>query len=163
MKIRHAKRGNYSELDLSNEDLNEIPEEIFTLPNLEKLDISDNKLSELRGIDRLPKLKVLIAKNNGISALQSAILKLKNLNSLDITGNPLSHSNPELSKLSSPSLKPKLEAYFSTSTEESKDTSQKLPSAFSTNLNDPVHLRKVIQELQTELDSLKLSHAEKPS
>jgi len=53
LKIRHAKRGNERNLDLSNMGLIEVPMDINQLTNLESINLSGNKLTNLRGIEAL--------------------------------------------------------------------------------------------------------------
>ena len=43
--LRHAKRSNKKDLDLSNRQLSFIPKEIFTMRTLEELNLSDNKIA----------------------------------------------------------------------------------------------------------------------
>ena len=61
LKIRHAKRGGETKLDLSGMGLTEIPEDVFTLTQLESLDISDNRIASLDRIGCLHNLKNLYA------------------------------------------------------------------------------------------------------
>jgi len=60
-KIRHAKRGNERTLDLSNMGMSELPADITQLTMLENLNISNNKLNNLRRVEQLPNLKSLNA------------------------------------------------------------------------------------------------------
>ena len=53
LKIRHAKRGNERTIDLSNMGLIELPIDINQLTNLESINISGNRLTNLRGIEAL--------------------------------------------------------------------------------------------------------------
>jgi len=57
LKIRHAKRGNESSLDLSNMCLTDLPIELTQLTMLESLNLSNNKLSNLKRVEQLPNLK----------------------------------------------------------------------------------------------------------
>jgi Leucine-rich repeat (LRR) protein len=61
LKIRHAKRGNERTLDLSNMGMSELPADITQLTMLENLNISNNKLNNLRRVEQLPNLKSLNA------------------------------------------------------------------------------------------------------
>ena len=70
MFLRHAKRSNKKDLDLSNRELSYIPKEVFTMRNLEELDLSDNKIVLIEPeIKELLKLKVLNLENNALSEL----------------------------------------------------------------------------------------------
>ena len=42
--LRHAKRSNKKDLDLSNRELTYIPKEVFSMRTLEELDLSNNKI-----------------------------------------------------------------------------------------------------------------------
>lgn len=61
LKIRHVKRGGETKLDISGMGLTEIPEDVFSLTQLESLDISDNRITSLDKIASLHKLKNLYA------------------------------------------------------------------------------------------------------
>lgn len=69
LKIRHAKRGNEKALDLSGMGMSELPVDITQLTMLEKINLSNNKLSNLKRIEQLPNLRVLDASNNIITQL----------------------------------------------------------------------------------------------
>jgi Leucine-rich repeat (LRR) protein len=43
--LRHAKRSNKKDLDLSKRQLSFIPKEIFTMRTLEELSLADNKIA----------------------------------------------------------------------------------------------------------------------
>lgn len=73
LKIRHAKRGNERTLDLSGMGLSEVPVDIVQLTMLEVINLSNNKLSNLRRIEQLPNLREIQAANNQISSLHSEI------------------------------------------------------------------------------------------
>jgi Leucine-rich repeat (LRR) protein len=51
LKIRHAKRGNEKTLDLSGMGLSEIPIDITQLTMLESLNVSNNKLLNLKRVE----------------------------------------------------------------------------------------------------------------
>jgi len=61
LKIRHAKRGNQRALDLSGMGLTEIPADIGQLTNLESINLSGNRLTNLRGIEELQSLREIVA------------------------------------------------------------------------------------------------------
>ena len=67
LKIRHAKRGNERNLDLSGMGMSELPADITQLTMLENLNISNNKLNNLRRVEQLPNLKSINAQNNQIT------------------------------------------------------------------------------------------------
>lgn len=69
LKIRNAKRGNEKSLDLSGFGMTELPVDIQQLTMLEVLNISNNKLPNLRRVEQLPNLRVIDASNNNISSL----------------------------------------------------------------------------------------------
>jgi Leucine-rich repeat (LRR) protein len=51
LKIRHAKRGNEKTLDLSGMGLSDIPIDVTQLTMLESINISNNKLQNLKRIE----------------------------------------------------------------------------------------------------------------
>jgi len=51
LKIRHAKRGNEKSLDLSGMGLSEVPVDITQLTMLESINLSNNKLLNLKRIE----------------------------------------------------------------------------------------------------------------
>lgn len=66
--LRHAKRSNKRELDLSNRELNYIPKEVFAMRTLEELDLSNNKIGIIEpDIKELLRLKVLNLENNALT------------------------------------------------------------------------------------------------
>lgn len=69
LKIRHAKRGNEKQLDLSGCGLSDIPVELTQLTMLESVNLENNKLTNLRRIEQLPNLREIKAANNNINAL----------------------------------------------------------------------------------------------
>ena len=66
-------------LNLSEQDLTKLPSEIFKLTNLQKLDISQNKLSNLKGIEELRNLQILNIGMNDFETFPNEITKLRNL------------------------------------------------------------------------------------
>ena len=69
LRIRHAKRGNERSIDLSNMGLTSIPADINQLTSLEAINLSNNKLTSLRGIEELQSIKEINAQNNNIAQL----------------------------------------------------------------------------------------------
>jgi internalin A len=66
--LRHAKRSNKKDLDLSNRELTSIHKEIFSMRTLEELDLSNNKLTSIEPeIKELLRLKILNLENNSLS------------------------------------------------------------------------------------------------
>lgn len=82
LKIRHAKRSGGTYLDLSNSDMSDIPIDIKQLTMLEKLNLANNKLTDLSKICSLPNLKEVHAGNNKISSLSPDIQTMMSLETL---------------------------------------------------------------------------------
>ena len=82
LKIRHAKRGNEKTLDLSNFGMIDLPADIVQLTMLEELNVSNNKLTNLKKIESLPNLRVVEASNNNITSLHSELLDMYSLDTL---------------------------------------------------------------------------------
>ena len=99
LKIRHAKRGNEKALDLSGLGISELPADITQLTMLEILNISNNKLKDLRKIESLPNLRVVDASNNNIASLHQELADMFSLDTLYLFGNPVVNSNPQLAKI----------------------------------------------------------------
>lgn len=53
LKIRHAKRGNEKTIDLSNMGLTDIPADLVQLAFVETVNLSNNKLSNLKKLEQL--------------------------------------------------------------------------------------------------------------
>lgn len=94
LKIRHAKRANEKSLDLSGMGLSELPPDITQLTMLEIINLSNNKLSNLRRIEQLPNLREINASNNLITQLHQEMLDMWSIESLHLYGNPIVNSNP---------------------------------------------------------------------
>ncbi len=91
-------------LDLSNEDLERLPTEIFYLPNLLLLNISGTNSYEIpQSVKNLKNLKYLITSNNPLKDLPQEIKELEKLELLDISICPFLEKLPpfiaSLSKL----------------------------------------------------------------
>lgn len=76
-------------LNLSKKNLLKLPQIVFKLPNLQELDVSENKLSDLNGIDKLEKLQILNIGMNNFRIFPNEITKLKKLKVLDIYWNDI--------------------------------------------------------------------------
>jgi len=99
LKIRHAKRGNERTLDLSGMGLSDIPIDITQLTMLETLNVSNNKLTNLRRVEQLPNLREIIANNNQINTLHSELQDMYCLDSINLVGNPVCNMHPELATI----------------------------------------------------------------
>ena len=79
---------NLEVLNLSNNQVSQLPSNIGELKNLKVLNLSNNQVSQLpSNIGELKNLEVLNLSNNQVSQLPSTIRELKNLKYLDLTGN----------------------------------------------------------------------------
>jgi Leucine-rich repeat (LRR) protein len=84
-------------LHLKRKKLNDLPDDIFRLRNLQELDISKNKFKELPWeIAKLKNLKRLIAIKNKMETVHPAIGKMKNLKHLILNQNDLKTLPPEI-------------------------------------------------------------------
>jgi Leucine-rich repeat (LRR) protein len=100
--VKEAKTvlGNNS-LDLSNQNLNKIPDDVFNKTNLEKLDVSNNSLTGAiqSQIGQLQKLRILNASNNNMTGVPAEVGQLRNLEILDLSNNQLTGLPNELGNL----------------------------------------------------------------
>ena len=114
LKIRHAKRGNERSIDLSGMGLIEIPGDIMQLTCLEQINLSNNKLTNMVGIEQLQNLREINAQNNNISNLHAEIQDIYGLESLILIGNPIVNQNPQLARIehNDTALADALSSYF---------------------------------------------------
>ncbi|MBE8988171.1 COR domain-containing protein [Nostoc sp. LEGE 12450] len=99
--IEKAAREKATELDLSDNQLSNLPPEITQLSNLIRLDLSDNQLSSLPPeTSQLSNLLWLDLHNNQLSSLPPEITQLSKLTELDLNNNQLSSLPPEFTQLS---------------------------------------------------------------
>ena len=79
---------NSTVIDLSDRDLNKIPDEIFTYKNLQKLILRNNKIRSIpKEISQLKRLKMIDLSNNRIDVLYAPIFSLTNLETLYLNQN----------------------------------------------------------------------------
>ncbi|MBU2928202.1 COR domain-containing protein [Winogradskyella psychrotolerans] len=84
------RNGNVIELYLNGLNLKKIPEEIFDLKNLQRLDVVNNALTHIpEKLSELSKLNTLYFFTNQITEIPDEVLFMKSLKKLDIHNNPL--------------------------------------------------------------------------
>jgi hypothetical protein len=147
LKIRHAKRAGETTLNLSNEDLLEVPTDISTLTDLKSLDISHNKISSLDGLHSLPCLVSLDASFNKIIKLNKSILACKSLTYLSLKNNPIIASYPELALLKNGDLQNGLCKYFDTIEAEEQYAEDEEKEGIDS-IHDEKELKKIIKTLK---------------
>ena len=115
LKIRHAKRGNERSIDLSGMGLIEVPMDVLQLTCLESINLSNNRLTNLRNIEQLQNLREIVATNNNIAQLHQELQDMYCLESLNLIGNPIVNQNPQLARIegNEGKIQEALEAYFS--------------------------------------------------
>ncbi|RJR32149.1 hypothetical protein C4569_00330 [Candidatus Parcubacteria bacterium] len=88
-------------LDLSNQNLQKIPEYVFNRTSLEELDVSNNQLTGAvqAEIRHLQNLKILDMSNNQMTGVPAEIGQLQNLQVLDLSNNKLTGLPYELGNL----------------------------------------------------------------
>ncbi len=74
-------------LDLSEQNLQKVPDVVFDLPNLQVLNLSSNQLTELTGLDALSNLEILNIGSNRFETFPIEITNLSNLKSLSVYWN----------------------------------------------------------------------------
>jgi Leucine-rich repeat (LRR) protein len=88
---------NLKSLNLSNRELEALPEELALLKNLKEIDLSYNKLSEIpKVIFELDSLEVIYIHRNEISQIPEGIERLKRLSVFDISFNQLQYISPAI-------------------------------------------------------------------
>ncbi|HEX5706065.1 MAG TPA: leucine-rich repeat protein, partial [Pyrinomonadaceae bacterium] len=105
-KIEEARRSGDKSLDLSGEydadspKLDELPESLSQLTQLESLNLSDNQLTELpESLSRLTQLKSLNLSHNRLTELPEWMGQLARLNTLKLSGNRLTELPESLGQL----------------------------------------------------------------
>lgn len=88
-------------LDLSGKGLTAIPADVFTRTDLERLDLSDNRLTGApqSQIGQLENLKFLDLSNNSLTGLPAELGRLSKLETLDASNNKLTGLPMELGNL----------------------------------------------------------------
>ncbi|MFA4931040.1 MAG: leucine-rich repeat domain-containing protein [Patescibacteria group bacterium] len=89
-------------LDLSNQNLSQVPAYVFDRTNLEELNISHNRLTGAipAEIRQLKNLRILDASDNQMTGVPAEIGQLNNLEKLDLSNNQLTGLPYELGNLS---------------------------------------------------------------
>lgn len=89
-------------LDLSGQELKEIPDYVFNKTDIQKLDLSNNNLggSLQAEVRQLQNLKVLNLSDNHFSSVPAEVGQLKNLEELNLSNNQITGLPYELGKLS---------------------------------------------------------------
>ncbi len=99
-RIKQVKKNHDRKLVLWYEGLTDIPEEVFGVDDLERLDLSGNKLMALpEVITKLTNLTTLYLSGNKLTTLPEAITKLINLTTLDLSYNELTALPEAITKL----------------------------------------------------------------
>lgn len=99
-KIPRTKQNELTELDLSNQQLTELPPEIGQFKNLQNLNLSENQLSFLpQEIGQLKHLQSLDLSQNQIISLPKELNQLKDLKQLNLQQNQLSEVPREILQL----------------------------------------------------------------
>ena len=99
-KIQKAKESQLRELKLSNEELKEIPIEVFELEWLESLDLSSNNLTSIsHHICQLQNLKTLDLSRNELLELPDNVTSIKGLTSLYLSLNDIIETPESIANL----------------------------------------------------------------
>lgn len=87
-------------LQLKKQKLKEFPTEILQLENLEYLDLSNNKISEIpKGIGSLKHLRTLKLHKNAFLTFPEVLTNLDSLENLDLSRNPIDEVPEPISNL----------------------------------------------------------------
>lgn len=84
-----AQLSNLEELDLRKNELSYVPLEILSLPKLRVLNLSDNRITSLDGVDQLSGLESLDISFNRVRHLPQGLSSLPRLKTLDLSANSL--------------------------------------------------------------------------
>ena len=106
-RIQAAKEQRLTELDLSvpwnthdNDQLSYIPEEVFELTQLERLNLKSNGIKKIsESITKLTNLTSLNLSFNGLKSIPESITKLTNLTELDLSFNNITSISESITRL----------------------------------------------------------------
>ena len=89
-KIRSARENELIKLDLSHQDITDIPEDIFTLTKLKILGLDSNNIWEISDkITQLTALEVLDLSHNQLVEIPAVLSKMPHLKVIETMGNPI--------------------------------------------------------------------------
>lgn len=109
LKIRRARRGNSTTLDLSNSSLTYWPSDLLKMKQIEDLNLSNNSLTNIpENISEMSSLRILDLGRNLIGSVPSQIMDVPFLEYLNLEGNPVG-----LGALNSSNLASSLAKHFS--------------------------------------------------
>ena len=101
-EIRRARELQATSLELSHNELTELPLELVQLSSLQELGLAHNELTSLPAeLARLSSLRQLDVSGNELTALPPEIVRLSGLRRLDLSHNGLTSLPAELGRLSS--------------------------------------------------------------
>jgi len=88
LKTALKNRSNVQLLDLSSQDLKEVPKEVYSLTNLRVLILTKNEISSISNdIEKLKNLEKLELMNNNLESLPDALKSLKKLKRVNVSYN----------------------------------------------------------------------------
>lgn len=134
-------------LDLSERSLTKIPEIVYKMSNLQELNISGNKISEINKIDRLSNLQVLNISMNSFLIFPGNVSHLRHLKVLDIYRNDI---------LTFP------DSFYNNESIESLDMTSMFKFDFTTNLSK-IHRLKNLKKLylgNNQIEKLNIKFSE---
>ncbi|MCI5219974.1 MAG: GTP-binding protein, partial [Candidatus Electrothrix sp. LOE2] len=99
-RIEEARETGATRLDLSDQELTELPPELFQLSDLTSLNLWENRLTSLPPeLFQLKNLTELCLRDNYLVSLPPELFQLKNLSTLNLSLNKLAELPPELFEL----------------------------------------------------------------
>ncbi len=99
-RIKEAAETGATKLDLSDQELTELPSQLFRLTNLQVLNLGGNRLSSLPSqFIQLTNLTRLALHSNDFSFLPSLLFQLRNLTEIWLDGNQLTNLPTEIVQL----------------------------------------------------------------
>lgn len=90
---------NNKSVDLSGKQLTALPESLLSQTSVTSLNLSNNQLTNLNGIEKLVNLETLNVENNRLESLPAGIGQLKKLKNADFSNNRLTSLPAELGSL----------------------------------------------------------------
>jgi hypothetical protein len=141
LKIRHAKRQNAQNLDLSCLSLTIVPEDLFSIKTLLNLNLSRNSLTSLdRAVENLKNLTELNLEENQLNDLPIELTNLINLKTVKIRGNPVENFLVDWNFNWKESLKEFLEKKVNANSNSNTNSDSNI---FSSNTNTQVNTNSI--------------------
>jgi len=85
---------------MAQNQITQLPPDVFNIPELQTLDVAENKITELSAdVGKLKNLTNLFVQGNKIGALPATLKDLPDIKRITLTGNPIVTTDADTAKL----------------------------------------------------------------